>query len=100
MPWYSPITWFRRQPAPETDDDPQFSRRAIDSSDLPMEGMFSMRLPSDVREDGGRVARAHGFSSLAEFMRYLLNAEIKKHFEHADRLFDEGPSNALHNRRR
>ncbi|QEL64753.1 hypothetical protein OTERR_12770 [Oryzomicrobium terrae] len=94
MPWYNPLSWFwRRKPVAEP--QVRMSRRAVDSSDLPFEGQFSMRLPSDIREDGGRVARARGFSSLAEFMRFLLNAEIRKHFDHVDRVFDESPANVV-----
>lgn len=93
MPWYRPSSWFR-QPTPEADDQLHLSRRASDSTDLPMEATFAMRLPGDIREDGGRVARARGFSSLAEFMRFLLMREIKAHFSHHDRVFDESLPNA------
>ena len=98
MSLLNPFTWFARKPVGEVaaGDDPQFSRRAADSQDLPMECMFSMRIPGDVRDDGGRVARAMGFSSLAEFQRYLLRMEIRAHFDHVDRVFDEAASNAMH----
>lgn len=90
MPWYNPLSWFRRR-KPVAEPQVRMSRRAVDSSDLPFECVFHVRLPSDMREDGGRVARAHGFSSLGEFMRFLLNAEIRKHFDHVDKVFDESP---------
>lgn len=102
MPWYKPRSWFgpENEPARDEADEPLLSRRAVDSDDLPMECMFSMRLPTDMREDGSRVARAHGFSSLAEFSRYLLRREIKAHFDHVDRIFDEAPQNAMQKRGR
>lgn len=102
MSLLNPFTWFARKPVGEVaaGDDPQFSRRAADSQDLPMECMFSMRIPGDVRDDGGRVARAMGFSSLAELMRFLLMREIKRYFRSEAMIFDEGPSNALHSERR
>lgn len=101
MAWLNPFSWFLRHPARSDEDDrPQFSRRAVDSDDLPMECMFSMRLSTDMREDGSRVARAKGFSSLAEFQRYLLRREIKAHFDHIDRVFDEAPPNVMQTRER
>lgn len=98
MSLLNPFTWFARASADKTaaEDEPQFSRRAVDSDDLPMECMFSMRMSTDMREDGSTVARAKGFSSLAEFQRYLLRMEIRAHFDHVDRVFDEAASNAMH----
>lgn len=88
MPWFNPLSWFRRR-HPAAEPAPRMSRRAADSTDLPFESVFTMRMASDMREDGARVARAHGFSSLAEFMRFLLTAEIRKYFDHVDKVFDE-----------
>ena len=60
MSLLNPFTWFARASADKTaaEDEPQFSRRAVDSDDLPMECMFSMRMSTDMREDGSTVARA------------------------------------------
>lgn len=99
MPWYKPRSWFNPAARDEA-EEPCLSRRAVDSDDLPMECMFSMRLSTDMREDGSRVARSRGFSSLAEFQRYLLRREIRAHFDHVDRLFDEGASNAMQKQKR
>lgn len=67
---------FWRRPKPEqsqetADDDPVFSRRAVDSGDEPMDGFFSMRISNDLRILGGRKARMMGLS-LGEYMRFLL----------------------------
>lgn len=101
MPLLNFFAWLARKPVGNAgaEDGPQFSRRAIDSEDLPMECMFSLRIPGNVRDDGGMVARAMGFSSLAELMRFLLMREIKRHFRREAMIFDEGPSNALHSER-
>lgn len=102
MPWYNPASWFARpsqkDPADrEADGDgPQFSRHAIDSTDIPMDSMFSMRLPHDARHLGGRLARAKGFSSLAEYMRYLLNAEINKAIADDESVCGDEMAKALH----
>lgn len=40
MAWYNPFSWFRCDPD-EYNDRPRFSRRAVDSTDFPMDGNFS-----------------------------------------------------------
>lgn len=57
------------------DDESQFSRHAVDSTGEPMEMMFSMRMPHDLRVLGGRKARLMGLS-LSEYMRYLLARDV------------------------
>lgn len=66
--------WFKREP--DSDDreyvsDLSLSRRAVDSCDEPMDGIFSMRISHDLRILGGRKARMMGLS-LSEYMRFLL----------------------------
>lgn len=66
--------WRRPKPAQSqetADDDLVFSRRAVDSCEDPMDGIFSMRISSDLRILGGRKARTMGLS-LSEYMRFLL----------------------------
>mgnify|MGYP001765871863 CR=1 FL=1 len=75
MTWYNPMSWFRRRlPAPATDYDaqPSFSRRAVDSTNIPMDVTVTMRMPDELRERGARRAREMGFCSLSEYMRSLL----------------------------
>ncbi|THF55939.1 hypothetical protein [Pseudothauera rhizosphaerae] len=64
----------RQSAAPEpspVDDEPRLSRRASDSTDIPMDGIFSMRIPHELRILGARKARVMGLS-LGEYMRHLL----------------------------
>lgn len=70
-------------------DDIHFSRRAVDSTDEPMEMMFSVRMPHDLRVLGGRKARLKGLS-LSEYMRQLLQQAVDE-----DILRDEGDGGVL-----
>lgn len=74
-----------------------FSRRAVDSSDIPMEAAYSVRLPYDLRVLGGRTARAKGFSSLGEYMRHLLVQDIDQGIFDDDSLYELARGNVLRN---
>lgn len=77
MPWYSPASWFgSRSPLPSDDaDDPHFSRRAADSSGVPMDDGFSLRMPAELKVLGMRRARALGFSTMGEYARFLITVD-------------------------
>lgn len=77
MPWYNPFTWFRRPPPVGTysDDEVRFSRSARDSTNIPMDTIFTMRIPDELRERGARKAREMGLS-FGEYMRLLLTEDL------------------------
>lgn len=78
MGWRNPFTWFRRpttRPSTEPDSRPQFSRSARDSTNIPMDVVFTMRIPDELRERGARRAREMGLS-FGEYMRLLLTQDL------------------------
>lgn len=52
-------------------ETPRFSRRAIDSTNVPMDDIVTMRMPHDLRILAGRKARVMGLS-LGEYIRHLV----------------------------
>lgn len=58
-------------------DIPRFSRRAIDSTNVPMDDIVTMRMPHDLHILGARKARVRGLS-LGEYMRCLLAQDLNE----------------------
>lgn len=79
MPWYNPFTWFRRPPPPVAREPApiRFSRAARDSTNIPMDTVFTMRIPDELRERGARRARELGLS-FGEYMRALLAEDLNE----------------------
>lgn len=77
MSLLNPFAWFARASAGKTaaEDDPQFSRRAADSSDVAMDDGFSLRMPAELKTLGPRRARALGFSTMGEYARFLITVD-------------------------
>lgn len=79
MPWYNPLSWFRRPPPPAAHEpDPiRFSRTARDSTNIPMDVTVAIRMPDTLRERGARRAREMGLS-FSEYMRSLLAEDLNE----------------------
>ncbi|WP_297360395.1 hypothetical protein [Thauera sp.] len=77
MSLLNPFAWFARASAGKTaaEDDPRFSRRAADSSDVAMDDGFSLRMPAELKTLGLRRARALGFSTMGEYARFLITVD-------------------------
>lgn len=94
MSWLKPRNWFAgrkpdgdgREPSPSPSaidldaEEASFSRSAIDSTDVPMDTIFTMRMSDELRALGGRKARTLGVS-LGEYMRIILELAVDSHIE-------------------